>query len=55
MLPQQASIFYAGRIVDHLGAFAQVTYDGTANDVALDNTDIRYTRTTQCAARSNSI
>jgi hypothetical protein len=45
-LPQQASIFYAGRIMDHLGAFAQLTYDGTANDVALDNTDIRYARTT---------
>ena len=44
-LPQQASIFYGGRIVSHLGAFSQLTYDGTANDVALDNTDIRYART----------
>jgi hypothetical protein len=44
-LPQQASIFYGGRIVSHLGALAQLTYDGTANDVALDNTDIRYART----------
>ena len=44
-LPQQASVFYGGKIYDGLGAFAQVTYDGTANDIALDNTDIRYART----------
>jgi hypothetical protein len=44
-LPQQASIFYGGKIISHLGALAQLTYDGTANDVALDNTDIRYART----------
>jgi hypothetical protein len=44
-LPQQASLFYGGKIVNHLGALAQLTYDGTANDVALDNTDIRYART----------
>jgi hypothetical protein len=45
-LPQQASLFYGGRIVDHFGAFSQLTYDGTANDVALDLTDIRYARIT---------
>ena len=45
-LPQQASMFYGGRIVSHLGALSQLTYDGTANDIALDNTDIRYSRTT---------
>jgi len=44
-LPQQASVFYGGRIIHNLGAFSQVTYDGTGNDVALDNTDIRYART----------
>ena len=43
--PQQASVFYGGRIIDGLGALAQVTYDGTANDIALDNTDIRWART----------
>jgi hypothetical protein len=41
-LPQQASLFYAGKIYDKLGAFAQLTYDGVANNLALDNTDIRY-------------
>lgn len=45
-LSQQASLFYGGRIVDHFGALAQVTYDGTANDIALDLTDVRYARTT---------
>ena len=38
---QQASIFLAGRIVDHVGTFAQWTYDGIAHHAALDNTDIR--------------
>jgi hypothetical protein len=43
-IPQQASIFYAGRIFDHVGAFSQLTYDGPGNDVALDLTDIRHSR-----------
>ena len=38
---QQASLFYAGRIVDHLGAFAQWTYDGVAHHSSIDNVDIR--------------
>ena len=42
--PQQASLFYGGRIIDHFGALSQVTYDGTANDIALDLTDVRYAR-----------
>ena len=41
-VPQQASLFYAGKIYDKLGAFAQLTYDGVGNNFALDNTDIRY-------------
>jgi len=44
-LPQQASVFYGGKIYNKLGAFVQLTYDGTANEIALDNTDIRYART----------
>ena len=38
---QQASLFYAGRIVDHLGAFVQGTYDGITEHSAIDNVDIR--------------
>jgi hypothetical protein len=49
--PQQASLFYGGRIIGHLGAFAQLTYDGTANDVALDNTDIRYAWSTTAGGK----
>src|SRR5262249_51497576 len=38
---QEASVFLAGRIVDHLGAFAQWTYDGVAHHGAIDNVDLR--------------
>jgi hypothetical protein len=38
---QQASLFYAGRVADHLGAFVQGTYDGIAKHSAIDNVDIR--------------
>ncbi len=40
--PQQASVFYGGRIFDKVGAFIQGTFDGAANNAFLDNTDIRY-------------
>jgi hypothetical protein len=50
--PQQASLFYGGRIIDHLGAFSQLTYSGPDNDFALDNTDIRYARTLSLADKS---
>jgi len=51
-LPQQASIFYGGRIIEHLGAFSQLTYSGPDNDFALDLTDIRYARTLSLAGKS---
>jgi hypothetical protein len=38
---QQFSAFYAGRIVDHLGAFVQWTYDGIAHHSSVDNIDVR--------------
>lgn len=38
---QQFSLFYAGRIAEHLGAFAQWSYDGVAHHSAIDNVDIR--------------
>ncbi len=41
-LPQQASVFYGGRIYGKTGAFAQLTYDGVANQFSLDNTDLRF-------------
>lgn len=38
---QQASLFYAGRIAENLGAFAQWSYDGVEHHGSIDNVDIR--------------
>jgi hypothetical protein len=40
----QASLYYAGAISRHLGAFIQTTYDGVARQFQIDNADIRYAR-----------
>lgn len=45
----QASLFYAGRIYGKFGAFTQFTYDGYADSVALDETDIRFADETEIA------
>lgn len=42
----ETSLFYAGRIAPNVGSFIQVTYDGVAQAVALDHTDIRFARAT---------
>jgi hypothetical protein len=39
---QQLSAFYAGRIAERFGAFAQWTYDGVAHHSAIDNVDVRF-------------
>ena len=39
----QVSVFFAGRLNEYMGAFAQGTYDGVAHAFALDNTDLRLT------------
>lgn len=41
---QQASVFLAGRLTDHIGMMGQATYSETAEpaNLAWDNTDIRY-------------
>ena len=44
LFPDQMSLFYAGRISSHLGAFIQFTYDGVDDHFTMDNTDIRYAR-----------
>jgi len=41
-LPQQLSLFYAGRISDNVGAFIQLTYDDQGASFGIDNTDIRF-------------
>ncbi len=44
LFPQQASLFYAGKIADNFGAFIQLTYNGVDDHFGIDNTDIRYAR-----------
>ena len=44
LFPQQASIFYAGRIAPNMGAFVQITYDSVSGTFGLDNTELRYAR-----------
>jgi hypothetical protein len=39
---EQASLFTGGHITDNIGAFVQATWDGPANRVSWDNTDVRY-------------
>jgi hypothetical protein len=52
LLPDQLSLFYAGRIAGDLGAFAQVTYDGQADHFSMDNLDVRYARTAKLGGQS---
>lgn len=40
--PQEASLFFAGEIADHLGSFVQMTYAQDSGKFEWDNTDIRY-------------
>jgi len=40
--PEQFSLFYAGEITPHLGAFLQVTHTDSSSGFALDNSEIRY-------------
>jgi len=44
LFPQQASLFYAGRIAPNLGTFIQITYEGDSGVFGLDNTELRYAR-----------
>jgi hypothetical protein len=39
---QQASVFAAGKLTEHVGLFSQWTYDGTAAHGSIDNVDLRY-------------
>ncbi|MBS2028905.1 MAG: cytochrome C [Deltaproteobacteria bacterium] len=46
VLPQQLSVFYAGKLAPEVGAFIQLTYDGVEDHFGMDNTDIRWAHTT---------
>jgi hypothetical protein len=45
------SLFYGGKIFDHLGAFVQATYDQVPNAIHWDNTDIRYANTGELSGK----
>ena len=40
--PQQLSLFYAGKIAPHFGAFFQLTYENDGGTIAIDNSDLRF-------------
>jgi len=40
--PDQFSLVYAGAVSDQVGAWLQLTYNGQAGSVGVDNIDIRY-------------
>jgi hypothetical protein len=42
LFPQQASLFYAGRVAPGLGAFVQMTYDSASGKIHWDNSEVRY-------------
>jgi hypothetical protein len=44
LFPQQASLFYAGRVAPNMGAFVQLTYDSQGGAIGLDNTEFRYAK-----------
>jgi hypothetical protein len=48
---QAVSVFFGGKVIDNVGAFAQITYDGVAHHSAVDNVDLRYARTISVAAK----
>src|SRR5579862_271506 len=43
--PQQLSLFYAGKIAPHFGAFFQLTYGSDSGTIGIDNTDLRFADT----------
>ncbi|MCM8595239.1 cytochrome C [Accumulibacter sp.] len=42
---QEASLFLAGRLTEHVGSFVQATYSGVDRKTFLDQLDVRYART----------
>jgi hypothetical protein len=40
----QVSLFYGGRLTEHLGAFVRGTYTGADRNASWDNMDVRYAR-----------
>jgi hypothetical protein len=49
--PQDISLFLSGAWTSHVGSFLQVTYDTQDDHFSMDNTDIRYARTTKLGGK----
>lgn len=50
--PQQLSFFLASSLAPHFGTFVQVTYDHQSDHFGMDNTDVRYARSTELGGKS---
>ena len=44
---QDVSVYFAGRITEHLGAFVKATYDNVFDSKSWDTLDVRYARTVE--------
>lgn len=53
LFPQQASLFYAGRVAPGLGAFIQLTYDSASGSTGFDLAEVRYAK--QLALTADSL
>jgi hypothetical protein len=49
--PQDISLFLSGAWTSHIGSFLQVTYDTQDDHFSMDNTDIRFARTTKLGGK----
>jgi len=49
---QAVSVYFAGGITDHLGAFVKATYDNIFDTAAWDTMDVRYARQVKLAGHS---
>lgn len=51
----EASVFLAGRLTEHMGAFVQATYDGVSKKAGLDQTDLRYARAIEIGDKNSIV
>lgn len=52
---QEASLFLAGHLSDHIGTFVQATYSDIDRLTTLDNVDVRYARTLTLAGKPATV
>ncbi len=51
-IPEEANLYYAGRIYGPIGAFIQGTFEGDTNSFHLDMTDIRFANTASIGGKA---